>query len=56
MWHLLVLPWNIMYQGAIPVTIYVNTCNTIVGYDYFAPGRRTRVVTDFFNIQVNLIA
>lgn len=42
-----------MYQGAIPVTIYVNTCNEIVGYDYFSPGRRTRVVTDFFNIQIN---
>lgn len=40
-----------MYQGAIPVTVYVNNCNVIVGYDYFSPGRRTRVATDFFNIQ-----
>ncbi|EHK20491.1 uncharacterized protein TRIVIDRAFT_154462 [Trichoderma virens Gv29-8] len=48
-----VASWNIMYQGAIPVTIYVNTCNEIVGYDYFSPGRRTRVVTDFFNIQIS---
>lgn len=42
-----------MYQGAIPVTVYVNSCNVIVGYDYFSPGRRTRVVTDFFNIQTH---
>jgi hypothetical protein len=44
--------WDIMYQGVIPVTVYVNTCNVIVGYDYFSPGRRTRVITDFFNIQI----
>ncbi|KAK1254004.1 hypothetical protein MKX08_007999 [Trichoderma sp. CBMAI-0020] len=47
-----VASWDIMYQNVIPVTVYVNNCNVIVGYDYFSPGRRTRVVTDFFNIQV----
>lgn len=40
-----------MYMGTIPVTIYLDSCNTIVGYDYFSPGLRTRVVMDFFNIQ-----
>jgi hypothetical protein len=40
-----------MYQGAIPVTMYVDNCGVIVGYDYFAPERRTRVITEFFNIQ-----
>jgi hypothetical protein len=40
-----------MYQGAFPVTIYVNNCNVIVGYDYFAPAPRTQVITEFFNIQ-----
>ncbi|GFP58655.1 hypothetical protein TASIC1_0011002200 [Trichoderma asperellum] len=48
-----VASWDIMYQGVIPVTVYVNNCNVIVGYDYFSPGRRTRVVTDFFNIQIH---
>ncbi|KAJ5392471.1 hypothetical protein N7509_007961 [Penicillium cosmopolitanum] len=43
--------WNIMYQGAIPVTVYVNSCNIMVGYDYFSPGLRTRVITEYFNIQ-----
>lgn len=40
-----------MYQGAIPVTVFVNSCNIMVGYDYFSPGLRTRVITEYFNIQ-----
>jgi hypothetical protein len=40
-----------MYQGAIPVTVYVDGCDAIVGYDYFAPALRTRVITEFFNIR-----
>ena len=44
--------WSILYQNAIPVTVFVDTCNTVVGYDYFSPGLRTRVVTEFFNIAV----
>ncbi|KAB8202989.1 hypothetical protein BDV34DRAFT_200142 [Aspergillus parasiticus] len=47
----LVAAWNIMYQGAIPVTVYVNNCNVMVGYDLFSPELRTRVVTEYFNIQ-----
>ncbi len=41
-----------MYQDVIPVTVFVNNCNVVVGYDYFSPGLRTRVVTEYFNIQV----
>ncbi|GFF28316.1 hypothetical protein IFM51744_00519 [Aspergillus udagawae] len=47
----LVAAWNIMYQGAIPVTVYVSNCNVVFGYDYFSPGLRTRVITEYFNIQ-----
>ncbi|CAM1507636.1 Fc.00g072770.m01.CDS01 [Cosmosporella sp. VM-42] len=47
-----VTAWSLMYQGVIPVTVYVNNCNVLVGYDYFAPGLRTRAITEFFNIQV----
>ncbi|EXF82218.1 hypothetical protein CFIO01_03152 [Colletotrichum fioriniae PJ7] len=46
-----VAAWSIMYQGAIPVTVYVNECNIVVGYDYFAPDLRTRVTMELFNIQ-----
>lgn len=41
-----------MYQSVFPVTIFVDNCNVVVGYDYFSPGLRTRVVTEYFNIQV----
>ncbi|KAK5654560.1 hypothetical protein OQA88_7189 [Cercophora sp. LCS_1] len=44
--------WNIMYQGVIPVTICVDACGVVVGYDYFTPGLRTRVVNLFFNTQI----
>lgn len=43
--------WNMMYQGVIPVAVFVNTCNVVVGYDYFAPVERTRVITEFFNLK-----
>ncbi|RAH63718.1 uncharacterized protein BO66DRAFT_444701 [Aspergillus aculeatinus CBS 121060] len=48
----LVAAWDIMYQGLVPVTLYVNHCNVMVGYDYFSPGLRTRVVTEYFNVEV----
>ncbi|KAF3008558.1 hypothetical protein E8E13_006996 [Curvularia kusanoi] len=49
----MVATWHIMYQGAIPVTVYVNSCNVVVGYDFFSPYLRTRVITEFFNIKLN---
>lgn len=45
-----VLQWEIIYQGALPVTILVDAENTVVGYEYFSPVQRTRVVTNFFNV------
>ncbi|KAI5458298.1 hypothetical protein BGZ63DRAFT_432809 [Mariannaea sp. PMI_226] len=47
-----VAAWDIMYQGVIPVTVFVDNCNVVVGYDYFSPGLRTRVITEFFNTLV----
>ncbi|KAM0226635.1 hypothetical protein ACHAP5_012379 [Fusarium lateritium] len=46
-----VAAWSIVYQGTIPVTVYVNECSIVVGYDYFAPQLRTRVIMEFFNIK-----
>ncbi|KAH8804372.1 hypothetical protein F5884DRAFT_753980 [Xylogone sp. PMI_703] len=46
------MQWDIMYQGTIPVTIYVTDCNIVVGYDFFAPFERTYVTTSFFNTYV----
>lgn len=45
-----------MYQNAIPVTVFLDQCNVIVGYDYFSPTRRTRVMTEFFNIVIGSIS
>lgn len=36
----------------IPVTVFVDSCGVMVGYDYFSPGLRTRVRTEFFNTAV----
>ena len=44
--------WNIMYQGIAPVTVYVSTNDTVVGYDFFEPSTRSVIVTRFFNIDV----
>ncbi|KAG9254269.1 uncharacterized protein F5Z01DRAFT_681361 [Emericellopsis atlantica] len=44
-----VAAWSIMYQGVIPTTVYVDNTGMLVGYDYFSPGLRTRVITEFFN-------
>lgn len=48
----MLVQWQIMYQGAIPVTVYASSCNVMVGYEYFSPGLRTRVVTNYFNTEV----
>ncbi|KAH6971084.1 hypothetical protein BKA56DRAFT_495308 [Ilyonectria sp. MPI-CAGE-AT-0026] len=47
-----VAAWSLLYQGVIPVTVFVDECGVVVGYDYFSPGLRTRVITEFFNIRV----
>ncbi|KAF8849594.1 hypothetical protein BDZ45DRAFT_772282 [Acephala macrosclerotiorum] len=44
--------WSFLYQNAIPVTVFLDACNTVIGYDHFAPKFRTRVVTEFFNVEV----
>ncbi|KAK5707365.1 hypothetical protein LTR17_020761 [Elasticomyces elasticus] len=47
-----VASWSLLYQGAIPVTVFVDACGVVFGYDYWAPLRRTRVVTNFFDTTV----
>ncbi|EED18048.1 conserved hypothetical protein [Talaromyces stipitatus ATCC 10500] len=46
-----VASWKIMYQGSIPVTVYVDSCDVVVGYDFFSPYLRTYVITMYFNTQ-----
>lgn len=47
------LQWSLLYSMLkIPVTVFVDSCGVMVGYDYFSPGLRTRVRTEFFNTAV----
>ncbi|RAO64675.1 uncharacterized protein BHQ10_000687 [Talaromyces amestolkiae] len=48
-----VATWNIIYQNAIPVTVYVDNCNVVVGYDFFSPNERTYVITMYFNTETS---
>ncbi|KHO02059.1 uncharacterized protein MAM_01060 [Metarhizium album ARSEF 1941] len=50
-----VASWSILYQGLIPVTVYVDGCNAVQGYDYFYPNERTRVTTSFLNTRVGKV-
>ncbi|KAK2600075.1 hypothetical protein QQS21_005161 [Conoideocrella luteorostrata] len=50
-----VASWSIMYQGAIPVTLFVDECGVVRGYDYFSTGERTRVTMSFFNVRVGKV-
>ncbi|KAJ0419178.1 hypothetical protein BJY00DRAFT_314247 [Aspergillus carlsbadensis] len=50
----LVASWNIMY-ASVPVTVFVDGCGVMVGYDYFSPALRTRVTTEFFNMMVGSV-
>ena len=37
------------------MTVLVDAEDRVVGYEYFSPVRRTRVITNFFNIKVGRI-
>ncbi|KAJ9608254.1 hypothetical protein H2200_007242 [Cladophialophora chaetospira] len=47
--------WDLLYGGAISVTIYLDVKNVLLGFDFFGPGRRTKVITRFFNIMIGEI-
>ncbi|KAK3070173.1 hypothetical protein LTR53_010918 [Teratosphaeriaceae sp. CCFEE 6253] len=50
-----VASWSLLYQGAIPATVFVDACNVVVGFDYWAPNLRTRAVTTFFDTTVGRV-
>ena len=47
---LVLLQWNIMFQGAIPAKILLDRNDVVQGYDYWGTELRTYAVTRFFNI------
>ena len=42
--------WNLLFAGSIPVIAYLNDATEpmLLGYDFWAPDERTKVVTRFF--------
>jgi hypothetical protein len=44
-----------MYQGAAPVTVFLDPNNVVVGYDFYDTTTRTGVVTRYFNIDIGQI-
>lgn len=37
------------------MTVLVDAGDRVVGYEYFSPVKRTRVITNFFNVKVGKI-
>jgi len=51
-----VVAWNVMYQGAIPVTLLLDQKNVVQGYDFWVTNTGAYVVTRFFNILIGEIS
>ncbi|MCJ1472122.1 hypothetical protein MMC13_000769 [Lambiella insularis] len=47
--------WNLLYGGSIPVVVYLNQKDLLVGFDFWGAERRTKVVNRFFNTAVSSI-
>ncbi len=44
-----------MFEGSGPVTIYLDSDGTVIGYDFYDVTTRTGIVNRFFNIEVGKI-
>lgn len=49
------LKWKLVYEG-VPITIYVDSENSISGYDFWNTNERTNAITRFFNIVTGSIS
>ncbi|KAG5656081.1 hypothetical protein KAF25_001651 [Fusarium avenaceum] len=47
--------WIIMGNGRNILTVYLNTCNVVIGYDYFLWDTNTRIVTELFNTNTTVL-
>ena len=41
-----------MYENSGPVTVYLDSSGTVVGYDFYDVSTRTGIVNRFFNIEL----
>lgn len=44
-----------MYQDVAPVKVYLDSSDTVVGYDFYDTTTRTGIVNRYFNIEFGLI-
>jgi len=52
---LIVWQWKIVFEGSGPVTVYLDSDGTVIGYDFYDVTTRTGIVNRFFNIEVGEI-
>jgi hypothetical protein len=52
---LIICQWKIVYENSGPVTVYLDSSGTLVGYDFYDVTTRTGIVNRFFNIRVGEI-
>lgn len=50
-----VATWKILHNKIDPVTVYLDTSATVMGYDFYDVSTRTGIVTRFFDIQVGAV-
>ena len=48
---LIMWQWKILYENSDPVTVYLDSSDTVVGYDFYDVTTRTGIVNRFFNIE-----
>ncbi|KAF4636752.1 hypothetical protein G7Y89_g1332 [Cudoniella acicularis] len=47
--------WKTVYENSGPVTVYLDSSGTFVGYDFYDVTTRTGIVNRFFNIELGKI-
>jgi len=52
---LIIWQWKIAFENSGPVTVYLDSSGTVVGYDFYDVMTRTGIVNRFFNIELGEI-
>lgn len=52
---MLIGKWHLLYGDSVSVTVYLDKENTFLGFDFWGPSRRTKVLTRFFDVVVGQI-
>jgi hypothetical protein len=52
---LIMWQWKILYENSDPVTVYLDSSGTVVGYDFYDVTTRTGIVNCSFKIELGEI-